>query len=59
MYDTGVRSLVEFGHVPAIAQSDIIDGIRERLPKGAVIQGVQRYCGDVDRIQEGPLYGQN
>lgn len=58
MYATGVRSLVSFGHAPAVVQGEIIDGIRERLQDGVVDLQVPSFRrGDVVRIREGPLCG--
>lgn len=58
MYATGVRSLVSFGHVPAVVPGDVIDSIRERLQGGVVEIKVPSFNrGDAVRIKEGPLCG--
>ena len=58
MYARGVRNLVSFGPAPATVNSEIIDGIRERLQDGVVDLKVPSFIrGDVVRIKEGPLCG--
>ena len=58
MYATGVRNLVSFGHVPAIVQDEIIDGIRARLQDGVAELKVPSFTrGEAVRITEGPLCG--
>jgi transcriptional antiterminator RfaH len=58
MYARGVRTLVSFGHAPAIVQPEIIDGIRDRLQNGIVdLKDPSFNRGDVVRIREGPLCG--
>lgn len=59
-YTRGVRKIVTFGSIPAVVDSMIIDGIKDRLSKAkaySIEQSKEAESGQLVEITDGPLAG--
>lgn len=58
LFARGTKKIVCFGEEPAVVEDSLIEGIRSRLLDGRMLDlGREFNCGQVVRIDEGPLHG--